>query len=140
MEELTKKIQRSTKSLKTSHKKQVQERMRANALEARLEELAQLLQIITNSRDGLREDVLNLNQTIAIQTQEREEQHVKFSASLSEKTDLINRLHQIINEQKKQNHQHELTEQQQQARITELNEQNSTSTSLIENLRRQINK
>ena len=71
VEELKQRLRKKTSELNKCKKKKQYETARANALEVRLEEIAQLLQIVTQDRDNLRTDVVGKTETIKIQTQER---------------------------------------------------------------------
>ena len=93
-------LRKKTSELNKCKKKKQYETARANALEVRLEEIAQLLQIVTQDRDNLRTDVVGKTETIKIQTQERVEQNLKHDLDLSEKRKKINQLQEDVNKQK----------------------------------------
>jgi chromosome segregation ATPase len=100
VEELKQRLRKKTSELNKCKKKKQYETARANALEVRLEEIAQLLQIVTQDRDNLRTDVVGKTETIKIQTQERVEQNLKHDLDLSEKRKKINQLQEDVNKQK----------------------------------------
>jgi FtsZ-binding cell division protein ZapB len=103
LEELKERLRRLAKTLKQSKQKHAYECARANALETRLEELAQLLQLVTDDRDNLRAECIREGETIRFQTQEREDQQLKHTAAMGERNDTIHQLQMEINELKNNN-------------------------------------
>ena len=100
VEELTSKVRSLSLELKTSSKRANFEYSRASALENRIEEIAQLLQIVTNDRDSVREDCARHIETINIQTKEREDLLLRHDHELKIRSESVEHLHNVISEEK----------------------------------------
>ena len=138
VQELTIKVNSLQKSLNRSTSNATNSQTRSLALETRIEEIAQLLQIITSDRDSCRSDCVRHTETINIQTQEREEMVKNHSQSLQERTELINRLHAVIKEDKDKYAQLERTNVEQHTTITHAERQAKEQEIAISKLKEEL--
>jgi hypothetical protein len=98
--ELSSRVHMLNDTLAVKDQALVQEKRKTQCCEQRIEEIAQLLQIVTSDRDTSREDY---SQAMSMQTREKEQLISQRRSDLIDHNATIQQLHDIITQEKKNN-------------------------------------